>query len=77
MPDCKTLFLYGTKKNIMFHSEGFLRYLRNAPGCAAMGIEGGHWFFLDKTDQVLKIMWDFMDGVLYSWADKPKSSSAL
>lgn len=69
MPKCDTLFLYGKRKRIMFHNNCFLKYLKDTPGCAAMGVDGGHWMFLDKPDFCAKVIRDFMDGIVYNYAD--------
>jgi pimeloyl-ACP methyl ester carboxylesterase len=41
-------FLYGTDKNIMYHSSVFLQNLDKAPGCFHKAIQGGgHWFYTE------------------------------
>jgi len=69
MPKCDTLFLYGKRKRFMYHNNCFLKYLKDTPGCAAMGVDGGHWMFLDKPDFCAKVIRDFMDGIVYNYAD--------
>lgn len=47
---CPTLFVYGTRKPFMFHSEAWLQSLRSTPGCAALGLKSGHWVMLDQPE---------------------------
>ena len=68
-PNVRYLFLYGSKKNLTFHSEEYCKELRSRPGCASMPIEGGHYFFLDQPKKVAKIIRDFMQGIVYKYAE--------
>jgi len=42
------LFIYGRRKPFMFHSAAWLRHLGRQPGCAARGLEAGHWLMKQK-----------------------------
>jgi pimeloyl-ACP methyl ester carboxylesterase len=45
VPKQPVLFLYGTKKPFMFHSQRFVDHLRSTKGSDAIAIDGSHWFF--------------------------------
>lgn len=45
-PKMPTLFLYGANKPFQFHSQAWVDYLNGIPNCRAVGISGGHWFFV-------------------------------
>jgi len=72
----KVLFMYGKRKNVKFHSEGLKRELHGRPGCASVGVEGGHWFYLEEREFTTKIVRDFFNGIVYNYADaaEPKQS---
>jgi pimeloyl-ACP methyl ester carboxylesterase len=58
----KQCYLYGTNKNIMYHSSIFLQNLDKTPGCFHKAIEGGgHWFYTESqhSAEVAKILSDF------------------
>jgi len=59
-PQCRTLFMWGTKKAITFHSKSFLHKLKDTDRCAYAGVEGGHWFFLDQHETTVGLMKDFL-----------------
>jgi pimeloyl-ACP methyl ester carboxylesterase len=42
-PKCPVLFLYGTKKNCLFHDDHFLKKLDATAGCRHLSLECGHW----------------------------------
>lgn len=42
-PTCPMLFIYGTRKNVMFHSPGFLKRLDATDGCKSLAVDAGHW----------------------------------
>jgi len=44
-PTVPTLFLYGAKKPIYFHSPTFVAFLKSNSGSNADAYPGGHWFF--------------------------------
>lgn len=70
--EVKCLFMYGSEKTLTFHTESFLQELKSRPGCASMGVEGGHWFYWDKPDLVAKVVRDFLSGIVYNYADSPR-----
>ena len=45
VPKLPILFMYGSKKPFMFHSQRFVKYLEDTPGSAAIGFPSDHWFF--------------------------------
>lgn len=42
-PVCKMLYLFGRKKNAMFHSQGFLDRINQTKGCHYVGYNCGHY----------------------------------
>ena len=42
-PSCPTLFLFGKRKNAMFHSKSFGDWLKSTPGCSVRSLDCGHW----------------------------------
>jgi pimeloyl-ACP methyl ester carboxylesterase len=42
-PKCPVLFLYGTKKNCMFHDNNFLMKLDRTPGSKYLSLDAPHW----------------------------------
>jgi len=63
-----TLFMYGKRKAFHFHSYGYVDHVKKQLGCAAMGVDGGHWFFLDQPKFSHKVVLDFLKGVLYPYS---------
>ena len=59
-PLCPMLFMYGTKKPIMFHSQKCVDTLNATPGSKAVAIQGGHWFMISKHQQTVQLMKDFL-----------------
>eukprot|EP01039_Chlorochromonas_danica_P000702 gene702-760_t len=59
-PKIPTLFMYGTKKNCMFHSQRFLNVLDQRPDCKQLSVEGGHWFAKTAPEVVIKEVLDFV-----------------
>lgn len=52
--NCPILYMFGTKKNCMFHSPNVLIKLENTPRCKWLAVEdAGHWFMRDKVEVVL------------------------
>lgn len=72
-PKLPTLFLYGRRKPFMFHSQAWLDQLQNTPGCAAEGLDTGHWLMRQQPDRVVALVRAWLDpdqsAVL---TDKPK-----
>lgn len=50
---CPTLFIYGARKNFMFHSPAWLETLEKTSGCEALGLETGHWVMLENPSAFL------------------------
>ncbi|CAB9498852.1 expressed unknown protein [Seminavis robusta] len=55
------LFLFGTKKDINYHSSVFLHNLDQTPGCSWKSFDGGHWFYADPkhSQEVATVMSTF------------------
>ena len=64
----RCMFLYGTRKRISFHSEAFVEELRKTPNCCSIGLDGGHWFYLDQPEKSAKYIKDFLNGIVYKYA---------
>lgn len=45
-----TLFIYGQRKPFMFHSKPWVTKLAHQPGCAAHGLETGHWVMRQQPE---------------------------
>ena len=50
-PHCSMLYLYGQRKPFMFHSQQWLNHLNATPGSKAQGFKAGHWVMLDKPQE--------------------------
>ncbi|MFN0185457.1 MAG: alpha/beta fold hydrolase, partial [Aquabacterium sp.] len=46
-PPCPMLFLYGTRKPVMFHSAEWAKAIAARPGCTVQGLRTGHWLMLN------------------------------
>lgn len=66
--ETRTMFLYGKRKRIAFHSEAFCEELRQTPSCCSVGLDGGHWFYLDQHEKTTKYIRDFLNGIVYKYA---------
>lgn len=55
-------FMFGRKKNTMFHTDDFLDQLDEAPGCRWKAYEAGHWLHEheDHKDDIVSEMKSFM-----------------
>lgn len=62
-PVLPTLFVYGRRKPFMFHSQAWLDQLAATPGCAAEGLDAGHWLMRQQPERFL--------AVLRAWLDQP------
>lgn len=56
LPIC---FIYGTDKKINYHSQEYIDKLKHMPGCVVSAVEGGHWFYTEKPEQVAKTLSNF------------------
>jgi cis-3-alkyl-4-acyloxetan-2-one decarboxylase len=60
-PTCPIFFMYGTKKNCMFHSQRFLKQIEDTPGCQSTSYDCGHWVQESKfKGEILTEMRSFM-----------------
>jgi pimeloyl-ACP methyl ester carboxylesterase len=58
---CPIFFMYGTKKNVMFHSKFFIETLYKTEGCRVKSFDCGHWIILSKhRHEVLTDMRTFL-----------------
>jgi len=48
LPQCPELFIYGTRKPFMFHSQRWVDQLNATPGSKAISMKTGHWVMLDQ-----------------------------
>lgn len=54
-------FLFGRKKNTMFHTDDFLSQLDETPGCRWKSYDAGHWLQEgEHKDEIVEEMRDFM-----------------
>lgn len=60
-PQLPTLFFFGKRKPFMFHSARWLAQLATAPGCAAHGLDAGHWLMKQKPEQFNRTVRDWLD----------------
>ena len=49
-PACPMLYVYGTRKPFMFHSPGWLDWVRAQPGNEVQALPTGHWVMLHKPE---------------------------
>ncbi|MCW5641621.1 MAG: alpha/beta fold hydrolase [Rhodoferax sp.] len=49
-PACPMLYVYGTRKPFMFHSPGWLDWVRAQPGNDVQALPTGHWVMLHKPE---------------------------
>lgn len=49
-PPCPMLFIYGTRKPFMFHSDAWADALRAQPGCQVLPLDTGHWVMRDQPE---------------------------
>ena len=58
---CPVFFMYGTQKNVMFHSKHFVDTLNKTEGCRVKGFACGHWVILSKhNEEIMKQMKQFL-----------------
>jgi pimeloyl-ACP methyl ester carboxylesterase len=51
VPSCPMLFMYGTKKPFMFHSEKWADQLSSQQGNQVLGFDTSHWVMRDQPEQ--------------------------
>ncbi|MBV8667066.1 MAG: alpha/beta hydrolase [Burkholderiaceae bacterium] len=49
-PACPMLYIYGTRKPLMFHAASWLARLRQNPGNRILPFETGHWVMVEKPE---------------------------
>ena len=59
-PSTPLLFMYGKRKNIMFHTRGVIRRCDETVGCRAIGFECGHWVQHEKSNEVVTAIRNFL-----------------
>lgn len=47
---CRTLYIYGTRKPFMFHTQGWLNTLQRRPGSQVVAMDAGHWMMRTHAD---------------------------
>lgn len=52
-PTCPLLYFYGTRKPFMFHSPGWLDWVRAQPGNQVQALPTGHWVMPHKPEAFL------------------------
>lgn len=68
-PHCPTLFIFGAEKPVMFHSNEWVRYLRERKDCKVVEVpDAGHWIMRDKPQLVTRLIQD--------WIYQPKASTS-
>lgn len=50
-PACPMLFVYGTRKPVMFHAEAWAARIAAAPGSAVLALAAGHWVMVNRPDE--------------------------
>jgi pimeloyl-ACP methyl ester carboxylesterase len=59
-PKTPLLFIFGTKKNCMFHSPSFLKRIESMPHSRWLSYDVGHWVQLYEVDKVAKDLQAFL-----------------
>jgi pimeloyl-ACP methyl ester carboxylesterase len=49
-PPCPMLYLYGTRKPLMFHSRAWAEALAARPGNRVLGLPTGHWVMVEQPE---------------------------
>jgi len=60
LPEVPILYVYGTKKRVMFHSQKTIAALKSSPQSKVVELDCGHWIMLKRTDELLKLMKEFL-----------------
>ncbi|AOW15530.1 hypothetical protein LPB72_07555 [Hydrogenophaga crassostreae] len=64
-----TLFIYGQRKPFMFHSRQWVLNLAKKPGCAAHGLETGHWVMRQQPEA--------FNTLLLNWLERRRADSGV
>lgn len=59
-PNCPLLYMYGTKKSILFHDSGFIKKIESTPKCRQRSFNTGHWIMLSEPQEVAKEIETFL-----------------
>lgn len=60
-PTCPILFMYGIRKNVMFHSQAFLDRIAATPKSKYLAVEAGHWMTHDSPNLITTEILEFLD----------------
>ncbi len=55
-PSFPLAFMYGKKKEFMFHSEEVIRSLEARDKCEVFAMDNGHWLMMGNEDKIVKII---------------------
>lgn len=58
--DTPFLFIYGKRKNIMFHTDTALSRIAANPIQKYAAVDAGHWLQVEKSEEVAKLIRDFV-----------------
>jgi pimeloyl-ACP methyl ester carboxylesterase len=47
---CRTLYIFGTRKPFMFHTQAWLDFLQRQQGSKVVAMEAGHWMMRTHAD---------------------------
>ena len=59
-PHCPMLYIYGTRKPFLFHSETWLAQLQARPGSRSVGLRTGHWVMCQKPVEFNQALLDWL-----------------
>jgi pimeloyl-ACP methyl ester carboxylesterase len=72
---CPMLYLYGTRKPLLFHSRAWAEALAARPGCRVVPMRTGHWVMCDAPEAFNRELLDWLDPVAGA-ADNARSQTA-
>lgn len=59
-PAWPTLFIWGRRKTMMFHSQQWIAALEARPDCRIVGIDAGHWMMVTRSDEFNSAVLDWL-----------------
>jgi pimeloyl-ACP methyl ester carboxylesterase len=59
-PACPVLFIYGSRKPVMFHTRAWLDDLRKDPGNRVVEFDTGHWVMLQQPERFNQTVSDWL-----------------
>ncbi|MGY4830324.1 alpha/beta fold hydrolase [Sphaerotilaceae bacterium SBD11-9] len=65
-PAWPTLFIWGTRKTMMFHSPQWIAALQARPDCRIVGIDAGHWMMVTRAKE--------FNAAVLAWLGAPPSA---